>query len=254
MARLGERRVDRSTRDLSLPPGLVVRTQGPLRGTGFPLDRARTAIGRDAAADVTVDDPHVSRRHAIVGRDGDAARIEDAGSRSGTFVNDVEVAGRTRLAPGDRIAVGATELVLVAHLRPDAAEAVVAAAAPAPEPARFEIDAQRAGTINNGGRDQHVHNQFVLRIGEMRRRARRLMWAGLAVMFGAVAAGVVIIASFQRDVFTCISEGSLENRCEPDFSVLAAFPIAMLAMLVGLGMLVASLVMRRRANREESRL
>ncbi len=70
-----------------------------------------TAIGRDASCEVTIDDPLVSRRHALIRVDGEAPSIEDLDSRNGTRVNDVPLTGVTPLADGDRIRIGRLEVV-----------------------------------------------------------------------------------------------------------------------------------------------
>ena len=48
-------------------------------------------IGRDARNDVVLDDPRVSRRHALLRKVGEAFRIEDLGSTNGTYVNGERV-------------------------------------------------------------------------------------------------------------------------------------------------------------------
>jgi hypothetical protein len=51
------------------------------------LERPITHIGRGLVADVRLEDPHVSRRHAILALRGDGARLLDDRSHNGTFVN-----------------------------------------------------------------------------------------------------------------------------------------------------------------------
>jgi pSer/pThr/pTyr-binding forkhead associated (FHA) protein len=62
-------------------------------------------LGRQTA-DLVIEDPQVSRRHALVRAAGDVLEVEDLGSRNGTWVNGARVAGATRLAPGDRVRLG----------------------------------------------------------------------------------------------------------------------------------------------------
>ena len=64
-----------------------------------------TRIGRSITADVEIEDIAVSRRHALIVREGDVTVLLDDGSRNGTFLNGVRV-GRAVLADGDQIAVG----------------------------------------------------------------------------------------------------------------------------------------------------
>lgn len=66
-------------------------------------------IGRQAEDEGKLGrDPEISRRHAMVSRDGGALVIEDLGSTNGTFVNGNRIAAPTQLAAGDRIEVGDT--------------------------------------------------------------------------------------------------------------------------------------------------
>jgi hypothetical protein len=77
----------------------------------FLLSEGENVIGRDPAADVTIDAPIVSRRHArIVIADGHA-RVEDLGSKNGTFVADQRVDAAVTLRDGDQIRVGDHTLV-----------------------------------------------------------------------------------------------------------------------------------------------
>jgi hypothetical protein len=70
-----------------------------------------TVIGRGAEADVVVDDPGVSRRHAEIHTDRGRVRVVDLGSTNGTFV-DGERIGTGDLADGSRITVGRTRIVV----------------------------------------------------------------------------------------------------------------------------------------------
>jgi len=51
----------------------------------WPLGAATLSLGRDATADVVVDHPEISRRHARIERMGDGYRIVDAESRNGLY-------------------------------------------------------------------------------------------------------------------------------------------------------------------------
>jgi hypothetical protein len=64
-----------------------------------------TRIGRSLAAHVRFDDPTVSRRHALLHREGDAARILDDRSLNGVFVNGARVDMR-ELEDGDTLDIG----------------------------------------------------------------------------------------------------------------------------------------------------
>jgi hypothetical protein len=72
----------------------------------FEIGTGWTRIGRSITADLQLDDPSVSRRHAlIVSEPGEALRILDDRSLNGVFVNGAEVEWG-RLADGDELAIG----------------------------------------------------------------------------------------------------------------------------------------------------
>jgi hypothetical protein len=64
-----------------------------------------TRIGRSLAAHIRFDDPTVSRRHAMIHREGDSTRILDDRSLNGVFVNGSHVEMR-ELEDGDSLDVG----------------------------------------------------------------------------------------------------------------------------------------------------
>jgi sulfite reductase alpha subunit-like flavoprotein len=78
----------------------------------FPVVKHLTVIGRDVTiADVVVDDPRASRRHAGINWDGSGYVLEDLGSTNGTTVNGEPLAAPRDLRPGDRIGVGGITFV-----------------------------------------------------------------------------------------------------------------------------------------------
>ena len=72
----------------------------------FPIGQGWTRIGRSAAADIRLDDPSVSRRHAlVVAEPGKPLRILDDRSLNGVFLNG-EIVDWGRLADGDELTIG----------------------------------------------------------------------------------------------------------------------------------------------------
>ena len=69
-------------------------------------------IGRSADCQLALDDPLVSRRHALLTVRGDGVAIEDLGSRNGVSVNGAKIEGPRQLAHGDHITIGGQEMVL----------------------------------------------------------------------------------------------------------------------------------------------
>jgi hypothetical protein len=82
-------------------------------GHAYPLLGAVTVVGRGDDADVVLDDPGVSRRHAEVRVTTDGphlvAHLRDLGSTNGTFVDGNRVTG-ARLVDGNSITMGRTRL------------------------------------------------------------------------------------------------------------------------------------------------
>ena len=81
------------------------------RGQILPLFAGENVLGRDASADVQVDDSTVSRRHARIVIGGDSATIEDLGSKNGTLLDEQTVGAATALRPGQTIVLGDARLV-----------------------------------------------------------------------------------------------------------------------------------------------
>ena len=69
-------------------------------------------IGRDARNDIVLDDKSVSRFHAEVRADAGTFFIVDLKSRNGVWVNGQQIKGRTALALGAPVTLGAYELAL----------------------------------------------------------------------------------------------------------------------------------------------
>jgi hypothetical protein len=77
------------------------------------LDRGWNRIGRSATADIRLDDPTVSRRHALlVWEKGERLRVLDDRSLNGIFLNGTLVEWAS-LSDGDELAVGRYRIVLI---------------------------------------------------------------------------------------------------------------------------------------------
>ncbi len=81
-----------------------------MNGKARPLTERRVVLGRSKECDVQVPDANVSRRHAELRQEGSSWWVVDLDSTNGTEVNGRRVP-RAKLADGDRITVGETELV-----------------------------------------------------------------------------------------------------------------------------------------------
>ena len=93
--------------------GRLVVLTSPALGEGdvVALDSHPLSIGRGPTNDLSlVGDEYASTRHARLEPRRDGVWVEDIGSTNGTFVNGIRVTRERRLAPGDVVRVGETDL------------------------------------------------------------------------------------------------------------------------------------------------
>jgi FHA domain/Zinc-ribbon containing domain len=76
------------------------------------LQEGWTRIGRSLAAHIRFDDPTVSRRHALIHREGGGARVLDDRSLNGVFLNGERVDWH-ELEDGDEIVIGRFRLYFI---------------------------------------------------------------------------------------------------------------------------------------------
>jgi hypothetical protein len=109
----------RTVRDV-VPPSLFERVRDRIPMAAFTtssglltgLARSRPVlIGRARGCDLVLADDSVSRRHAMVVREGDRIILTDLGSTNGTFVNGRRIT-QVEVQPGDRLRLGGLDLVL----------------------------------------------------------------------------------------------------------------------------------------------
>jgi FHA domain len=81
-------------------------------------------VGRSTECQLSLDDPLVSRRHAVLRVRRDGVSVQDLGSRNGVVVNGAKISGERELAAGDRVSIGSQEMVL--HAAADASPAAQA--------------------------------------------------------------------------------------------------------------------------------
>lgn len=80
---------------------------GPEPGKIYDLRSVSMTIGRDPMAEITINDPEVSRRHAQLIGTISGYRIQDLGSTNGTFVDGDRLGGEPRdLEAGQVISIG----------------------------------------------------------------------------------------------------------------------------------------------------
>lgn len=104
----------------SQAPIVVTVLSGKERGRSFRLRLGEQLIGRDARADIQLDDSGVSREHAkIVWTPQGVINLLDLRSKNGTGLNGARV-DVAILRPGDRIQVGPDVELLFGHDVPGA--------------------------------------------------------------------------------------------------------------------------------------
>ncbi len=90
---------------------VVIKSTAIDENTEFVLDSAGISIGRGSPNEVQLDgDEFASAKHARVEPRRDGIWIEDVGSTNGTFVNGVRLSRPRKLAAGDLVRVGETDL------------------------------------------------------------------------------------------------------------------------------------------------
>jgi pSer/pThr/pTyr-binding forkhead associated (FHA) protein len=81
-----------------------------ISGKRYLLAKDKTTVGRDAVADIQVNDSGLSRTHFAISWDGSSATVEDLGSTNGTTVagHDVKL---QNISADTVIKAGRTEFV-----------------------------------------------------------------------------------------------------------------------------------------------
>jgi len=75
-------------------------------GHAIPLRAGETIIGRGDGADVSIDSPGVSRRHARIVVTASEVTIEDLGSRNGTWVAEERIDRAQEIVESSLIRIG----------------------------------------------------------------------------------------------------------------------------------------------------
>jgi FHA domain len=90
-------------------PRLVVeRAPGHEEGMIYDLD-GDLVLGRGDAAEIRLEDPFASSRHARIYEQGNSVVVEDLGSTNGTYLNEELLQTPRPLHPGDRVRIGDSE-------------------------------------------------------------------------------------------------------------------------------------------------
>lgn len=249
---------------------LVVTSPGPWQGSAFPLDSDDdVVVGREEGADVLLPDQHVSRRHAMLSRDGLHVVIRDLNSTAGTTVNGVPVTGARALRDGDVVGLGGVSLRYEAP-RYEAPRPPASPLQHTPPQPEMHFRDQSAGSINNVQGNQYhqylTERDSLLRdIASTRTRARGLVILGFVLFLIGFAVFAVPLLQF----FGFVADG-LGSESPPDFENFDFFgpqvvgiPLAMwgwalsalgtVLLMIGLVLHVVASARRRRGEAELER-
>jgi len=80
--------------------------------TVLMVDGDSVRIGRSLNADIRFEDPTVSRRHALILRQGDEVRLVDDRSRNGVYLDGEQVSSSV-LADGDELTIGCHQIIFI---------------------------------------------------------------------------------------------------------------------------------------------
>lgn len=167
-------------------PTVVVKT-GPEAGRRVELD-LEVAIGRQDG-DLVVEDPEVSRRHAVLRRSGGSVVVEDLDSTNGTFVNGERIRSPITVGPGDQVRVGGTTL----EIEPDQrADDTIVSTPPRPDQIGSAEAVSSGGGLSQAHEDatQPLPSRALERASPRARSNRTWLWlgaAGLVVLVGVTA-------------------------------------------------------------------
>ena len=93
----------------STPPAPVAWIEFPDQST-LPLN-GDVHIGRIEGNEIVNPDSRISRRHAVIQRQGDRYALVDLGSTNGTYLNDARIFTARKLKHGDVILVGSLKYI-----------------------------------------------------------------------------------------------------------------------------------------------
>ena len=93
---------------------IVERAPGHTPGMEYDIGDG-AILGRGDQAEIRLDDPFASSRHARLLRQGGIIVLEDLGSTNGTYLNEELLSGPQPLHRGDRVRIGDSEFTYLDH-------------------------------------------------------------------------------------------------------------------------------------------
>lgn len=77
------------------------------------LKQGQNSVGRSATNDIVIDNPSISRHHAVVTVNGAKVTVKDGGSRNGTFVDDRRISNEVTISPDNELKFGLVQAGIV---------------------------------------------------------------------------------------------------------------------------------------------
>lgn len=177
------------TRFRNVPPKAVLRgVSGQYFGLIVPIP-GRLVIGRGSEADLSLDEPEMSRRHASLEVSADGLYLRDLGSANGTFVNGVQVRDAC-LYSGDQISFDRNRFLVEAPGLPQRPKADITG------PARAPVDStQTLNQIRLDPPSQAAPNQAATPVAAESGKSSRGIppWALMLIGAAVVVAIVLLI-------------------------------------------------------------
>ncbi len=102
---LDQETINRELQKAKEQPACLILIRGTPQGHRFFITGDQMIIGRDPAADISILDTSISRKHARITKLENAVSIEDLGSSNGTFING------KKLSPGSVVILTKEDLV-----------------------------------------------------------------------------------------------------------------------------------------------
>jgi FHA domain len=166
-----------------------VVTSGPDAGRRVELD-LEVAIGRQDA-DLVVEDPEVSRRHAVLRRSDGSVIVEDLDSTNGTFVNGERIHSPIRVGPGDQVRVGRTTLEIETDQSAD--DTIVS---PPPRPDQLQPTEAPSGGVPAAAHEDATQPLPFRKVESASRAApSNRRWLGVGAVAVVVLLGVIVYAT-----------------------------------------------------------
>ncbi len=98
----------------------------------FDIDKPTVIVGRGEDADILIDNPSMSRRHARFRQEGDGWVVEDLGSSNGTYMNGERITEPQPVDVGTEVAFGKFSIIFGKAVAAEPAPQTPAASAPVP--------------------------------------------------------------------------------------------------------------------------